>query len=442
MLQRTLSGGGKAYPTQTNDDILVYHCNDGFKPVVMVNSGSYGTSNYASPITASTTITNFTTPASAGGYVSINIASTAGYFAGAPIRIGGAGYYTITSVDSAIQLTCQDMAYSGNTTLGGLNPRNTLINSGATVTPVVENSPTTTTANFTQPADVNTDVTVSVASTVGFHMGCQVYISSGGYYYVLYVASATSLVLRLVSVSTNAASGTTILSGATVTANADLTIAGTDSGGSCAGPFTQAMVLRSSSSAFGLRAGGGPRLFGRKFSISCWTKYVPVGGVPGYFFGRQTVNNGANDCRLSMLDTTQTGKWSLDVSNGQGPNTSWDCQNQGRIARDSWNYLVATLDYSLTANNVKLYVNGGLAYTTSSNNTGSAWDRLFWGATTNGGGDAGTGGSWNIGGKRQTESAWTTGYLRGAIAECRLTQGVLTAQQIADIWNTANAYLL
>jgi hypothetical protein len=440
MLQRTLSGGGKAYPTQSGDDVLVYHCNDGVNPVVITNSGSYGTSSHTSPITATTTTANFTTPASEGGYVNIDVASTIGYFPGGHLRISGAGYYTVSGINSATQLSCRDMAYSGNTTLGGLNPRSTVISSGATVEPIIENSPTTTTANFTQPADTSTDVTISVASTAGFRKGTQVYISSGGYYHIYNIASATSMVVRLISVSTNAAGGTTILSGATVTANADMTVIGNLGLCSCAGLFTRAMTLTTYESAAGIATNttgycAGPLLFGTKLSLSCWVRYVPNNMV-GYFFGHQTtvnswdpVNYYGGDCVLH--DVYSTNEFGMDMRNNSGPNTDWIAL--GYMTPNDWNYIAVTLDFSVATSNVKLYINGNLTRTANSGSGSVAWKRLFWGLS----------GVWNIGNVRVGATSWnSTTQAIGAIAECRLTQNVLTAQQISDIWNTANVYLL
>jgi hypothetical protein len=446
MLQRTLLSSGKAYPTQTNDDVLVYHCNDGARPAALVNSGSYGTSNYTSPITATTTTANFTTPFSYGGSVTINVASSVGYHKYGHVKITGAGYYWITNIPSSTQLTCMDMAYADYPTLNGMNPRSTVISSGATVAPVIENSPTTTTSNFTQPADVYTDLYVFVSSTAGFRNGNQIYISSGGYYQISRIAGATLMVVRLVSVSTNTAGGTTILSGATVTANADFTRFGSGYLSSCAGPFTRAVTLVSWQSAAGLEYNitynnsPGPQLFGCKMSLSCWTRYVPVSTL-GHFFGRQDSDTGwtGADCFLDVVDATSSCRWGLNMQNNaaQGPTQFFNVDNgvgARYLAINSWNYIVATMDLSLMTDNIKLYLNGTLVRTFSSSNGGVvAWNQLFWSDY----------GLWELGNVRNSSTGfYSSDGLKGALAECRLTQGVLTAQQISDIWNTANAYLL
>jgi Ubiquitin-activating enzyme E1 FCCH domain len=87
---------------------------------------------------------------------------------------------------------------------------------------------TTTSANFTQPA-TNATVTVTMLATAWFAVGQDLFIGGGGYYSVTSITDGTHAVLTNLGSTGNAAPGTTVSSGASVSPGG--TGGGSSSGG-------------------------------------------------------------------------------------------------------------------------------------------------------------------------------------------------------------------
>jgi microcystin-dependent protein len=216
--------------------------------------GSPGTA-YLVQTTIAFTTTGPSTP------VPIQVSSTVGVAAGVNLYIGHAGYYAIVSVDSAAQLTVQDMGVTGNAASGTLIPIGSQVTAvgptgppgpqgpagptgpagadgpkgdlgpigqtgvagptgppGSTGPQGVQGAPgaafyTTTSGVFTVPT---TTGPAPLTTTVGLAPGVVVYINPVGYFKINSVDSATQVTVQSAGVNGNANPGSTAPSGSAV----------------------------------------------------------------------------------------------------------------------------------------------------------------------------------------------------------------------------------
>lgn len=170
-----------------------------------VTTGAYGaiTQLQATPLVVTA---NYTQPA-VGSTVSTQCLSTSGLSGGQTVYVIGGGYYTVSSVTDSTHVVLTNTGATGNAA------------PGATI------AVTATTANFTQPA-ADATVTVIMPSTAALQTGKLCSVVGGGIYSVLQVMDSTHAVLRNRGDAGNAAAGTTINSGAVVSA-ALLSVVGT-----------------------------------------------------------------------------------------------------------------------------------------------------------------------------------------------------------------------
>jgi len=206
---------------------------------VVVNAAG----DIASAAILATVAANFTTPA-ANATVSVTVDSTTNLKANSYVRIPVAGYYIVSSITDATHAVLTNNGDPFNAASG------TTISTGAVLLPAQaaagggsagQNAYTTTTAAFTVP-NTGSTVSVTMSSTAWLAgIGYIVFITGAGYYAVSSITSTTVAVLtNLGYANTNAASGTTIPSGALVSPGGVAGTAGTGSPGANAYDATTA----------------------------------------------------------------------------------------------------------------------------------------------------------------------------------------------------------
>lgn len=352
---------------------------------------------------------------------------------------GGGGYYTVTAISGSTGMTIQNNGQVGNATLGGLNASpGATINSGAAITPIIENSPTTNTASFVQPS-VSSNVQITVGSITGFYNGCQIYINTGGYYNVSSIDGPTLMSITNIGITGNASPTSVINSGNTVTAIQDMLVTTTDLATVCRGLFSNALYFPGeAANAYSTYNVGSARFFGNQITIELWFNPPFIkASTFSELFGRQAsvsswTGNSFRDVGL-VMENTSDGKWGFAMDgSSSGPNTSWFVGATGRVPCANWNYLCVTVDFSIQTNNINFYLNGQLINTVTSSNLaqGTAWNRFVWG----------TNGSWYISNARTAIATWTADITTGIMCECRVYQGIRSAASILAIWNSSLNY--
>lgn len=417
-------------PVNDPSEVLVFRMDEGFSPTALYNSGSYGSIDYVSPVAAITTTDPFTVPAP-GGNVTISVTSTEGYTSELGVRLGTAGLYMVGGILSDTTMQIVNCASVANPTLGGLNAaESTVIASGETVTPVVENNPVTV-SGFTQPA-VDSEVSVTVSSISGYYPGCFVYVSVGGYYRVVSVDSPSSMTLVNTGVVGNANPSDSV-PGGSLQPIADMVICAPNLPTVCRTAFSSNGMSfpNDSDTAFGSYSVGAPKFYGTQLTLSCWYKPVSFGSTMTELWGRQTdVSNWDVDSYRDVgfnITSAGDGSWTFAIDNGAFQNEVWSAPSSARLVAGQWNYLVVTLDYGIATDNVKMYHNGHLVRTFSASDGGTPYKRFYFGP----------GGSWYIGNVRVTPDTWNTTKAFGCLSDCRVRLGIASAEHIASVWSSA-----
>jgi hypothetical protein len=199
-------------------------------PVDTVTVKINGSGQIASAAIITTTGASFTTPAS-GVNVSVTLGSSAGLVAGQYVRIPGAGFYIVKSIDDSTHATLQNNGDPANAVPG------TVIATGAAVLPAQaaaggggtagQNAFTTLAASFVVPA-VGAAVPVTVDSTAWMSgSGYGIYITGAGYYLVSSITDSTHAVVSNSGSSANVPPGSTVPTGGGISAAGPMGPAGT-----------------------------------------------------------------------------------------------------------------------------------------------------------------------------------------------------------------------
>lgn len=184
--------------------------------VLVADSTTLSGLNYVTPSTGqayTVTTANFTQPA-INGTVNVEVGSTSNFLAGLSyVAVQTGGNYLVTAINTATNFTLQ---YLG----GGVTPTSP-VTGGKKVTPTGsagsngKNAQTTTTANFTVPAESAT-VNIQVADSSIFNTNISVNISGAGDYQITAIIDATNIIAKNLGGTNNAVEGGNIPSGSQI----------------------------------------------------------------------------------------------------------------------------------------------------------------------------------------------------------------------------------
>ena len=179
--------------------------------VEMVGIWFSGNPLFFNPAVATTITASFIQP-SVGSQVTISVGTTYGYQVGQSIVIANGGTYIIDLINSGTSLTITNTGATNNVAPTTTIPTNSAVT-----------AETITTASYIQP-DVDATVTISVISTVGFTVGQQINIVSGGRYNITAIGSSTSMTVSNTGALTSqyVSPGTTVSTGALVSISSSI----------------------------------------------------------------------------------------------------------------------------------------------------------------------------------------------------------------------------
>jgi len=143
--------------------------------------------------------------------VTVTIGNTAWMALNQTIYIATAGYYSVSNVVNATQVSLTNLGYPGNATAGASIAVGSKVSPGglqgiAGTGGTGRDSFTTLSANYTQPI-VNGTVSINVATTAWMIVGQAIYVFAGGYYTVQSVTDISHAVAANLGYTGNAAPG-------------------------------------------------------------------------------------------------------------------------------------------------------------------------------------------------------------------------------------------
>lgn len=312
-------------------------------------------------------------------------------------------------------------------------------------------APTTTTANYTQPASGST-VVVSVARTSGWVIGQLVtvgtrgtYGASSSYYGVTAIGAGTltlsnlgsSGALNAATTGTYVSPGSTVLSGAVVQASMDLIKTGEGSGTipyalQQFGPYDYCQGFNGTTYTNWNNGGistvfGAPDLVGQTHSSIHLLIYpTKLNTTFAQWFGyswAQSWSPNFQTLGVSMAaNNAADGEWGFTGAN-QSFSVSGQtiASNGARFTINNWQLLSLTFDFTVTSNAIKFYRNGQQVGACNLTATGAL--------------AMGAGGYWYVGNPNSTLG--DAGDLTaGLVAMVRLDNVTRSQAQIQAMWNT------
>lgn len=312
-----------------------------------------------------------------------------------------------------------------------------LINHGSygTASAPIGPIPTTTTANFTQPASGST-VVASVSSTTNYAAGELIFVGGGGGYYYCTATGAGSITLKNLAITgSNAAPTTVINNGASVQAKVDLLNYGaaTSVGNNGLYDFATSFYATDAGSISNYNiggTGGGIGAFSGIRAVSAhvlvWLNTFTSGSafsqLFGYSWGQAWSPNFAT-IGFNSSPAGSLGVWSFFLNNQSVTlSANTPTASIGNMALGQWTLLSATLDFTKTTNALQLYKNGepvGAANLNASSGT------LAFNST----------GYWYVGNPNLTGGD-TGDSTNGTVAMARFENTIRSAAYIKSMWET------